>query len=273
MSSRLSCTTSPSSGGAPPTRCAPTPPTCSRYLDAPRRRGRRPRRRCARSTSPAFVVALRARRPTAALAASSTARALAAVRGLHRFAARDGLVADDVARDVAPARAAAAAAAGPSPPTRWRRLLAGCRRGRPGSRCATGRCWSCSTRTGARISEAVGLDVDDLDGEPRTCGCTARAARTASCRWAARAGRRRRLPGAGPPRPGRRGRGGPLCSSTPEARDCRGRAHGMRCGGPPRPPGSRPRCPRTRCGTASPPTSSRAAPTCAWCRSCWATPR
>jgi integrase/recombinase XerD len=46
----------------------------------------------------AFVVALR----EAQLAASSTARALAAVRGLHRFAARDGLVAQDVARDVTP---------------------------------------------------------------------------------------------------------------------------------------------------------------------------
>src|ERR687890_1755822 len=51
----------------------------------------------------AFVVALRSPGPDRpALAASSTARALAAVRGLHRFAARDGLVGDDVARDVTP---------------------------------------------------------------------------------------------------------------------------------------------------------------------------
>ena len=48
-----------------------------------------------------FVVALRTPadgRP--ALAASSAARALAAVRGLHRFAARDGLVPADVAHAV-----------------------------------------------------------------------------------------------------------------------------------------------------------------------------
>jgi Site-specific recombinase XerD len=48
----------------------------------------------------AFVPALRS--GPGALAASSAARALAAVRGLHRFAARDGLVAEDVAREVAP---------------------------------------------------------------------------------------------------------------------------------------------------------------------------
>ena len=48
-----------------------------------------------------FVVALRTPadgRP--ALAASSAARALAAVRGMHRFAARDGLVTADVAHAV-----------------------------------------------------------------------------------------------------------------------------------------------------------------------------
>src|SRR5690348_10406532 len=42
-----------------------------------------------------FLVALRTPAPDRpALAASSTARALAAVRGLHRFAVRDGLLAD-----------------------------------------------------------------------------------------------------------------------------------------------------------------------------------
>jgi integrase/recombinase XerD len=110
-----------------------------------------------------FVVALRQGDPP--LAASSAARALAAVRGLHRFAARDGLVADDVARDVAP----------PALPARLPRtltiddveqLLAGCVGDGPialRDRALLELLYS----TGARISEAVGLDIDDLDVEQR----------------------------------------------------------------------------------------------------------
>lgn len=110
-----------------------------------------------------FVVALREADPP--LAASSTARALAAVRGLHRFAARDGLVADDVARDVTP----------PALPSRLPRtlsthdveqLLAGCIG--DGSVAIRDRALlELLYSTGARISEAVGLDVDDLDVEQR----------------------------------------------------------------------------------------------------------
>ena len=36
--------------------------------------------------------------------------------------------------------------------------------------CGTGRCWSCCTPPGARISEAVGLDVDDVDDLGRRVG-------------------------------------------------------------------------------------------------------
>ena len=109
----------------------------------------------------AFVSALR----DGQLAASSTARALAAVRGLHRFAARDGIVAEDVARDVTP----------PAQPLRLPRtlttdeveqLLAGCVGDGPVAlrdRALLELLYS----TGARISEAVGLDVDDLDDEQR----------------------------------------------------------------------------------------------------------
>ena len=109
----------------------------------------------------AFVAALR----DGQLAASSTARALAAVRGLHRFAARDGIVAEDVARDVTP----------PAQPLRLPRtlttdeveqLLAGCVGDGPVAlrdRALLELLYS----TGARISEAVGLDVDDLDDEQR----------------------------------------------------------------------------------------------------------
>jgi integrase/recombinase XerD len=94
------------------------------------------------------------------LSAASAARAMSAVRGLHRFAAREGLVPGDVSRDVKP----------PSPPKRLpkaldldqvERLLAApagddllVLRDRALLEFLYG--------TGARISEAVGLDVDDL---------------------------------------------------------------------------------------------------------------
>ena len=114
-----------------------------------------------------FVVVLRTPAPDRpALAASSTARALAAVRGLHRFAARDGLVADDVARDVAP----------PAQARRLPRTLSidevdQLLAGRPGDDPGALRdraLLELLYSTGARISEAVGLDVDDLDERART---------------------------------------------------------------------------------------------------------
>jgi integrase/recombinase XerD len=111
-----------------------------------------------------FVTALRS--GPSPLAASSAARALAAVRGLHRFAVRDGLLADDVAREVRP----------PALPARLPRaltldqveqLLAGCVGDGPAAlrdRALLEFLYS----TGARISEAVGLDRDDLDTAGRT---------------------------------------------------------------------------------------------------------
>jgi integrase/recombinase XerD len=111
-----------------------------------------------------FVVALRS--GPAPLAASSAARALAAVRGLHRFAVRDGLLAEDVAHEVRP----------PALPARLPRaltldqveqLLAGCIGEGPGplrDRALLELLYS----TGARISEAVGIDRDDLDAANRT---------------------------------------------------------------------------------------------------------
>jgi len=115
-----------------------------------------------------FVAALRSPSPThpVPLAASSAARALAAVRGLHRFACRDGLVMDDVAHEVAP----------PALPSRLpkalpvdqvEQLLAGCIGDGPGplrDRALLELLYS----TGARISEALGIDLDDLDVGDRT---------------------------------------------------------------------------------------------------------
>jgi len=111
-----------------------------------------------------FVVALRSG-PTP-LAAASAARALAAVRGLHRFAARDGLVAADAASEVAP----------PALPIRLPRALSVDQVEQLLDGCVGDGAVALRDRallellysTGARISEAVGLDVDDLDAVHRT---------------------------------------------------------------------------------------------------------
>ena len=104
------------------------------------------------------------------LAASSAGRAMAAVRGLHAFARRQGMTAADPARPVPP----------PVPPRRLpkaisvdevERLLdaAGAAAGKDDPRSVRDRALlEFLYATGARISEATGLDVDDLtlDGEP-----------------------------------------------------------------------------------------------------------
>lgn len=116
------------------------------------------------------------------LAATSAGRAVVAVRGLHAFALTEGLARQDPARPVRP----------PAPPRRLpraislpeiERLLAAA--GGPGTAAAAGTSTAESAQaaalrdrallellygTGARISEAVGLDVDDLDlsGESRS---------------------------------------------------------------------------------------------------------
>jgi integrase/recombinase XerD len=103
----------------------------------------------------------------AALAVSSAARAVIAVRGLHAFAAAQGLAGSDPAREVPP----------PSPPRRLpkaitlaevERLLDAAGPG-PDDVSADPRLLRDRALleflygTGARISEATGLDVDDLE--------------------------------------------------------------------------------------------------------------
>lgn len=115
-----------------------------------------------------FVVALRAgsggRQP---LAASSTARSLIAARGLHKFAQLEGLVEVDVAAGVAP----------PSAPRRLPKALgvADVVRllevvpGAAGDRGLRDRALlEMLYSTGARISEIVGCDLDDIDTVDRT---------------------------------------------------------------------------------------------------------
>jgi integrase/recombinase XerD len=115
-----------------------------------------------------FLAALReGDEEHAALAVSSAARAVIAVRGLHAFAAAQGLADTDPAREVAP----------PSPPRRLpkaitveevERLLGAAGPG-PGDASADGgrllrdrALLEFLYGTGARISEATGLDIDEL---------------------------------------------------------------------------------------------------------------
>ncbi|WP_309229694.1 site-specific tyrosine recombinase XerD [Blastococcus sp. TML/M2B] len=96
------------------------------------------------------------------LSATSAARAVVAVRGLHRFALLDGLVPDDVAAEVRP----------PTPARRLPKAIpvesvvalieaAGAVEGPRGLRDRA--LLELLYGTGARISEAVGLAVDDVD--------------------------------------------------------------------------------------------------------------
>lgn len=120
-----------------------------------------------------FLVALRRGDPesgTAALSAVSAARALIAVRGLHRFAAAEGLTELNVAQAV-------------RPPTPGRRLpksltideVLALLEGAGGDAASDGpltlrnrALLELLYSTGSRISEAVGLDVDDVDTKARS---------------------------------------------------------------------------------------------------------
>ena len=120
-----------------------------------------------------FLVALRQGDPengVVPLSAVSAARALIAVRGLHRFAAAEGVIDVDVARAVKP----------PTPSRRLPKsltldevlaLLDGAGGDAPSDGPLTLRnraLLELLYSTGARISEAVGLDVDDIDTQARS---------------------------------------------------------------------------------------------------------
>lgn len=120
-----------------------------------------------------FLVALRRGDPDTgamALSAVSAARALIAVRGFHRFAAAEGLTDLDVARAVKP----------PTPSRRLPKSLsvddvvallnaAGGDSDADGPLTLRNRALlEVLYSTGARISEAVGLDVDDVDAHSRS---------------------------------------------------------------------------------------------------------
>jgi integrase/recombinase XerD len=106
------------------------------------------------------------------LAASSAGRAVVAVRGLHAFALAEGLTTDDPAKAVRP----------PVPPRRLPKAISVSEVERLLDAAAVGQAalrdralLELLYGTGARISEAVGLDVDDLElaGEPRSASSVA----------------------------------------------------------------------------------------------------
>jgi integrase/recombinase XerD len=111
----------------------------------------------------AYVRGLR--EGAAPLAPASAARAASAVRGLHRFAVREGLAPDDPTRDVRPPRPAERLprALGVD---EVRRLLAAARGDEPPA-LRDAALVELLYATGARISEAVGATVDDLDLDAR----------------------------------------------------------------------------------------------------------
>jgi integrase/recombinase XerD len=118
----------------------------------------------------AFLVALReGDEEHPPLAANSAARAVVAVRGFHRFLLREGLVTVDAARGVRP----------PSPPKRLPKaisvqeveaLLAAAGADETPRALRDRALLELLYGCGARISEAVGLDVDDLDVDPAGSG-------------------------------------------------------------------------------------------------------
>lgn len=96
------------------------------------------------------------------LAAASAARAVSAVRGLHRFAHREGLTAGDVTRVVSPPPPARRLPKALEVAEVERLLSAGGAEG--GARGLRDRALlEFLYGTGARISEAVGASVDDVD--------------------------------------------------------------------------------------------------------------
>jgi integrase/recombinase XerD len=116
----------------------------------------------------AFLAHLREGDPDhPALSATSAARAVIAVRGLHRFAQRDGLVDVDVAREVRPPAAPRRLPKAISVPDVERLLDAAGREHAPLA-IRDRALLEVLYGTGARISEAVGLAVDDLDLDDRT---------------------------------------------------------------------------------------------------------
>jgi integrase/recombinase XerD len=134
-----------------------------RYVTALTAMGRESLAEASEADVSAFLADLRRgdeRHPP--LKASSAARTIVAVRGLHRFAAREGLVSVDTARQVRPP--AAARRLPKALPVADVLALIGAAGGTDSAAGLRDRALlELLYGTGARISEAVGLAVDDID--------------------------------------------------------------------------------------------------------------
>ncbi|MBA2550930.1 MAG: site-specific tyrosine recombinase XerD [Nocardioidaceae bacterium] len=138
-----------------------------RYVDFLGRLGREQLRDVTEADVAAFLGYLReGDEQHPALSSGSAGRAVVAVRGLHKFALRERLVIQDVAAPVRP----------PSPPKRLPKALSVTEvealltaSGSAGTALAVRdrALLELLYGTGARISEATGLDVDDVDLEDR----------------------------------------------------------------------------------------------------------
>jgi integrase/recombinase XerD len=204
------------------------------------------------------------------MSASSAARIASSVRGFHRFLDDEGVVDGDVASELkAPKQARRLpkaltidevqrlldAAGGDAPEQlRDRALL------------------EVLYASGARISEAVGLAVDDVidrdmvrvrgKGDKQRVVPLGSYAQAALGAYLVRARPIFAAKGKGPP-----------CFSGCAAVRCRGIAPGTSCSASRSVPSCRRTCRRTRCDTRSRHTSCRAGRMCASCRSCSATRR
>ncbi|MEW9531410.1 site-specific tyrosine recombinase XerD [Microbispora sp. NPDC049125] len=137
-----------------------------RYLAHIKGRGLETFGQIAESDVVAFLAALREgddEHP--ALVASSAARAVSAVRGLHRFALREGVSGHDPAHEVRPPRQLRRL---PKAITvaEVERLIAACGPGESPLALRNRALLEVLYGTGARISEAVGLAVDDVPTGP-----------------------------------------------------------------------------------------------------------
>ena len=275
MSSRPSCTTSRWSGAAPPTRCAPTPSTCERYVAHLRAAGVDDLAAVREEHVTGFVVVLRSPRTAGPRSPRrrrpGRSRPSAGCTGSPRATAWSPA---DVARAVAP----------PALPRRLPRtlsvdevdqLLAGC----PGDDPAALRdraLLELLYSTGARISEAVGIDLDDLDARARTVLLRGKGGKQRLVPVGRPGARGRRgLPGAGPARrwPPAAGARPALLLNARGARLSRQSAfHVLRAAAE--------TAGVARDGLAAhaaallrDPPARRAVRTCGWCRSCSATRR
>ncbi|MEU6425135.1 site-specific tyrosine recombinase XerD [Microbispora sp. NPDC046973] len=137
-----------------------------RYVEHLRARGLETFAQVAESDVVAFLAALReGDEDHPALVASSAARAVSAVRGLHRFALREGVAGHDPAHEVRPPRQLRRL---PKAITvaEVERLIAACGPADAPLALRNRALLEVLYGTGARISEAVGLAVDDVPTGP-----------------------------------------------------------------------------------------------------------